>query len=554
MVEDIENDDHEIALTINNKEIHITQAESGKNGYYCKYCGHEMVAKKGKLNLRRPHFAHDSKQKVFEGKCIFSNETYRHKVAKEILQRLMKIRVPMVVKYPPNGIEGIPYMLQPARTIKAHSVSIEMPFYEDENGAIRHGKNVDLSAGSGRNLLIQPDVTFFDANGYPILFIEIVATHKPDIDKFLKARKLGIDMVQVSIPKDIEEEIEKTFSHIERTKWVFNYEQEKTEYVRPSERSGERIPPFGDFEAKLLKESETFNCRKFAVSEFIRRIRKFMASSEFREFEEGLVEEIRLVERNTERHQNEWSALQDELGRDVRDEFAYQESEIAREEEGFRREEGFFESEEREFEGIQRKFTAESSNLERRYIDKRRELEDIQRDYRAECQDEIDGIERDLLAIGSEPRTHRERLESIGREEESWDSNHRSAIDRIKEDSRAEIGIIAEIEARRATLPEKYRGVETELRPEFERKKESFERYFEQRKSGIGEEFERNRRESTLAVEARDSSRVSRIQGRLRNISETRNKLYTLRERKITHTRLRKFKELFDQGAYKNWT
>ena len=112
---------------------------------------------------------------------------------------------------------------------------------------------------------------------------------------------------------------------------------------------------------------------------------------------------------------------------------------------------------------------------------------------------------------------------------------------------------IAEIEARRAALSEKYTGIETELRAEFERKAIAIERYGEQTVASDRDEFERNRRESVTAIETRDSKRVSRVQGRLRNIFETRNKLLTLRKRKITYTRLRKFRELFETGTYKSW-
>jgi hypothetical protein len=539
MLEDIENDDHQVALTTDNKEIHISKAESGKNGYYCKYCGHEMVARKSELRLRRPHFAHDSKQKVFEGKCIYSNETYRHKVAKEILQRLMKIRVPMVVKHPPTGIEGIPYILQSARTIEAHSVSIEMPFYEDENGAIKHGKNVDLSTGTGRNLLIQPDVTFFDIEGRPILFIEIVATHKPDIDKRLKIRKLGVDTVQVSIPKDIEEEIEKTFSHVERTKWLFNYEQEKTEYVHPSEGNGEGIPPFGDFEAKLFKESETFECKKFAVNEFIRRIRKIMASSEFREFEEELLEEIRHVEVNTARYQNEWAALQDRINGEVRAEFAHEEKRIEREEE-------FFETAKREFE-------AESRSLEKRYLDKRRELEHTQREYRPGCQSEITRIENDFERLGTGPNEIRERIEKLRIEESKLEQQYLIEAEGIEDSKRRAGEANTEYKRRKEALSSQYSEDEKQLRDEFEEQVRNIEQESSEYEKRITNESAGRNSALIRGVKAGDSKGVSGISKGIRMLLETKQHFSNIRQRERDYARMRKIEEILDSKDYKYW-
>lgn len=47
---------HTIVLDKNHNRIHISQATSGKNGYFCPVCGKEMVARKGEVRI--PHFAH----------------------------------------------------------------------------------------------------------------------------------------------------------------------------------------------------------------------------------------------------------------------------------------------------------------------------------------------------------------------------------------------------------------------------------------------------------------------------------------------------------------
>lgn len=513
----------------------------------------ETSRQQGKLALRRPHFAHDSKQKVFEGKCIYSNETYRHKVAKEILQKLMKVRVPMVVKYPQNEIEGPPYMLSPARTIEAHSVSIEMPFFEDNDGAIRYGKNVDLSAGTGRSLLIQPDVTFFNAEGNPILFIEIVATHKPDINKLLKIRKLGINTIQVSIPKDVEEEIERTFSHVGRTKWVFNYEQAKTEYIRPAERDGEGIPPIDAFQTAILAGLETFECKKFALNEFIRRIRKIMGSGEFREFEEGLIEEIRHVESNTARYRNEWRELQGRIDRGLRDEFQSKEAEL-------RKEEKLFEAEEEEFGRIQREFTRESADLGRRYSDQKREIDDAQRGYRPGCQSEITRIENDFKRLGTGPNELRERIEKLRIEESRLEQEYFIDAERIEDSKRRAREVNTGYKRRGEELSSQHSETEERLRGEFQkqiRDVEQQEFILEQEavefEARIKHGFAERNSELVRAIKEGNSRRVSGISRGIRILLETRQYLSNIRQGERDYTRLRKIEEILNSEDYKHW-
>ena len=171
------------AFDIKNIPKHISEVESGKKGYYCMGCGREMQAKKG--GILTHHFAHDPKDILKKGKCIYSDETYRHKLAKEILQRIKQIKVPNLYKYPSLGIEGKPNKLREAWTVVASTVKNELTFYEDENGTICYGRDI-VFEGTEKFLLIKPDVTFFDKDENPILLIEIVATHKIDKNKLIK--------------------------------------------------------------------------------------------------------------------------------------------------------------------------------------------------------------------------------------------------------------------------------------------------------------------------------------------------------------------------------
>jgi|GEM_PF-4643469 competence CoiA-like predicted nuclease len=54
--------------------IHVSQAESGRNGYFCLGCQCILIAKK--RNILIHHFAHDAKDVKKIGMCTFSDETY----------------------------------------------------------------------------------------------------------------------------------------------------------------------------------------------------------------------------------------------------------------------------------------------------------------------------------------------------------------------------------------------------------------------------------------------------------------------------------------------
>src|SRR5688572_18228971 len=83
------------------KEITIRQAQSGRRGYYCPDCKKMMEAVKPLQQKPRPYFRHIATNITLEPHCTYSDETYRHKIAKEVLVRTKSIRVPRVPKYPP---------------------------------------------------------------------------------------------------------------------------------------------------------------------------------------------------------------------------------------------------------------------------------------------------------------------------------------------------------------------------------------------------------------------------------------------------------------------
>jgi len=227
------------AYNLKFEEIHISQAESGRKGYLCRGCQREMQAVKQTRPNLLSYFRHDHNAIKGLPKCTYSDETYRHSLAKKILLRIFKIKVPALFKYPPENETGKPNLIAEAKIVEADFVEEELFFYESETGERIWSKSIFND--NNKFLLSKPDIIFFDKNYKPILLKEIVATHKVTENKKLDLKRLGIDTIQITIPKDSPENIEKIFETTDRTEWIYNYEQENTEYIQISDTNTEGI-------------------------------------------------------------------------------------------------------------------------------------------------------------------------------------------------------------------------------------------------------------------------------------------------------------------------
>jgi len=296
------------AKNVNGNTIHISEAESGRKGYFCLGCEKEMQAVKSNKPNRISYFRHDHNATAGQQKCTYNDETYRHKLAKEYLLRYKRVKVPPLYKYPPTNSFGIPNLLAEAKFIEAASVGAELYFYENENGEIIWNKAI--FSDESKYLLFKPDIIFFDNASKPILLIEIVVTHKIPEDKLLSLKRMGIDTIQITIPKDSPENIEKTFVNTNRTKWIYNYEQENTEYIPISSSNSEAISSIDELQRKLFEES--YNCRRAQINNLIRSITRCLGSEQYRGVTRMLESEISRVERNTEEHRKSFNQQRDE--------------------------------------------------------------------------------------------------------------------------------------------------------------------------------------------------------------------------------------------------
>lgn len=400
------------AFTIEGKPIHISDAKSGLQGYYCMGCEREMQAVKTKIIGRQSYFRHDPKAVKVGGKCTYSDETFRHKMAKEILQRIKKIKVPSLYKFPPKGQEGKANLIENAKVIEGIQVGIEKRFYENLEGEIICGEEV--IEGDQFNI-IRPDVTFFNEENNPILFIEIVATHKLSNEKRVKLKRLGIDAVQIKIPRDKSEEIERIFHVTKSTKWVYSHVEANTVYIPTPETSSEGIPSIDELQRDLFEED--IRCRLSQIRSLIRTINRCLESKPYRETEEGIRSEIRRVEKNTEREKAELERLRESIRKRI---------EVRIEEE-----EGSIRKKSEEFE-------SKSGELEARYLSKRSEIEEN---------------------IGRSER-RRAELERTRIQSKEGEQRIRENIERIKFQ-------IGEVEREEGNLPTYAQSAEKELRTEF---------------------------------------------------------------------------------------
>lgn len=307
---------NEYAKNVKGEHLFIMDAESGRKGYWCIGCDAEMEAVRRKKNLLyKSYFRHIAKdKKKGEIPCTFSNQDFRHNLAIDILQRTKRIKVPNLYKYAPDGKSA--KLIQEAKFIEAHSVKAELSFYEDDDGNVLFGKNLEID---NKNLLIRPDVTFFDIQGKPILLIEIVVSHKLNDEKKAKIRRLGIDTIQIIIPKDSPENIAQNFLVTKNTKWVFNHVEQNTNYFQLPSGNTEGISQIDELQMGLLRES--IICRRNQISNLIRSITKCVESQLYKRVEFNIGQEIQRIEKATREHESRLEEIQREIEIEISSEF-----------------------------------------------------------------------------------------------------------------------------------------------------------------------------------------------------------------------------------------
>lgn len=529
---------NEFAENIKGEIIYILDAPSGKKGYFCIGCKTQMQAVKSKIRGRKSYFRHDATDvKKNERECTFSNQNYRHSQAMSILNRIKRIKVPTLYKYPPKKSDGKAIKLKDSEFIDAKYTKSELIFYETDDGDVKFGKNPEID---NKNLLIRPDVTFFNAQNEPILLIEIVVTHKIDNEKLAKIKRIGIDTVQITIPKDSLENIEKSFSLGRQIKWIHNNEQERTEYIYSPNNDTKGISQIDELQRKLFEES--FECRKSQIKNLIRAITKCLESQQYKGIERGFRQEIQRVENNSERAEEKLEKYRNGIRKRVEGKFKQRRKFIETKRDKLDREEKdiekLYQDEERKlntyFGENETAIKERSRDLEERYFKRRKEIEGEQRD-----------IGKSILEI--------EFFESTEREYRKEEQEVADSIKRVGERKTDNLRI-------REQLPKRFERLHKQETDKFRREKEKIKEeknglpeFFEQKKKDLESEFEELRNGTIEQIKNSNIKGTPEFSGRLKRILDARGVFNDWNERTNTLKRNRAAMECLRKGTYKNW-
>ncbi len=445
-------DQNEYAKNIKGEIKFILDAESGRKGYWCLGCNEEMQAVRFTVEHHKSYFRHDPKDVKVERKCTFSNQNFRHRLAMDILARTKRIKVPNLYKFSPDGNSKI--LIQESRFVEAHSVRAELTFYENDDGIVMWGKKPELDE---KYLLVRPDLTFFDVHGKPVLLVEIVVTHKIDDEKRVKLKRLGIDTIHITIPRDSEENIAKSLEITQYTKWVYSHVEQNTNYLQLSQRNGEGISPSDAIEMGFFRE--TFACRESQIKNLIRSITRCLESQHYRRTEQEFKLELSRVAGNTSRDLARLERLRAEHRGRVEARYATEIAAIAENERQFDVDFGATEAE------VARKGT----ELEQRYLADKRKLEDRRTEIDELVYEygNVEGRQRALdaesKAIGEKSEQLTIELKLLSETEEMFQANLNDFIEQNNQ----------ELKTLQQRLEEQKRILRTTLSKESERLKHS---------------------------------------------------------------------------------
>lgn len=561
--------------------IHIQEAESGKNGYFCTQCGRELVARKGDIYMH--HFAHDAKDVKRLGKCTYSNERERFRIAKDILQRIKMVKVPTLYKAPPLGVEGRSYKIQDARLLTADTVHNDLDFYETPDGRIDYGRDFPNDfyaktddAAVQRHFLLRAPVTFFDDAENPILLIELSSTSSIHEERWANIRRLGIDAIQIKIPKGSPQEIEYALYYITTyTQWLYNYEQESTPYLLVSDSVADGIP---EFDGSSTTFEESIKCRRNRISNLLRGLTKSLESESYRQAEERLRASLRSLSEDTARDSERLLELQRDHATTIASRFESEEAVL-------RAEEAAIIAAEKQISRAENEARAEERVIEEQYEDYKERIARIQKSYQSPRRADIQRIEQEFrresifastLDEGNRKmdaeekrfRTEMERRTTRMRDEfAERDLKMRNQYFHIEDDLRTKIEAI---DRRRSDIETEFGAIESdrqrmassvdEVTSKIDQStlsdKATAQADFERIGAELRNRFEQLGKQVVHAVETRNLAGVSRheFRQRITELLRVRTAIFDIAETRKNNAKLQFIKGQFESAAFKNWT
>ncbi len=557
-----EGHENSYALDSTQTEIFIGDAISGRNGYFCMGCKRELQAVKFDfIYSTRSYFRHDPKAVLAQpGACTYSDETHRHKLAKEVLVRLKTVRVPAVDKYHPDGKSVGVRRIAPTRTIIASTVLVEQDFFENEKGEIVWAKLEGVN--EEKKSLIRPDVIFFDNNGRPILFIELAATHKVDRVKKLKLAQLGIDTIEVLVPRESPQAIEDVFSTTERTKWLHNNEQQRTDYFQLPEPPSGTEYQFDPFQKRILHE--TFACRSNEVKELIRRLRINLESEHYAAVEREITaaitrkrSEVQQLDIELTRIRTKYRDRVNEQFKDERDKLETLRDTLERQGADLRKREGISDDKfKKSMENVGQKetefvewFEREEKSLERNHNETIRVIEERRTTIRERFFTKIREVERGFSELFSKSARAGQTFRDTKRELE----NRIAEARRNNQKEESEISRIQQQEKDNGLLAVVLEKSEQDTSSDIEARRRNLPERFIQEGKQLEERFEQLRTKTIEGVKGRDGEGVEGLSAQLDTILSCWGLLDNFAERQRRHKRIKDAHECFRKGTFKEW-
>lgn len=585
-----DNDEHfEFALRERDgKKIHISEVlpdENGKKGYRClgTNCGNELIAISIRKNPKhKPYFKHApiNFTKGEKG-CIFSNKQYRENLASAILTgHPNRVKVPSVYKINPNNFNKYK-LIQESKYIHAHYAQSQVTFYEDMNGEVTFSKKPNVDE---KYLIRKFDVVFFDKDDKPILLIELTDTNKLEDAKIADLYRIGIDTIQINIPKTSEKDIEKVFHTIKNTQWVYNEREANTDYLQIPESNYSRVLEVNELESRLFKES--YSCRVFRIKELIRGIGNCLESEQYSDVGTSLNEQLSGVRENTKREREELGDLEESNRREALGRNSIEEDNVRKQQADLERRyfakdielSNAFERTERERSSEQR-ISSEIRNCRKeisRIEDRGRRLEQSKFNFQVEIEErvseefsetferekrEISEIDEQLKNIDEQVRNTINRdigvvqwdIEDFGVRNRNLSAN---IFEEFRKEIEAEKSEIERINRRRATVKGELYTVENDVRAYFEEAEETERREYQEEINRIEKEintieFEEISFEEEIRIQFDKDleSNPKQFTEELRTLLESKRILDDYIETECEEARYKRLQKLFKKGA-----
>ncbi|MDB5013919.1 MAG: hypothetical protein JWQ25_2121 [Daejeonella sp.] len=535
------------------RDIHISEAtKSGRQGYLCTSCKRPMQAVLRKIYGLKPYFRHDPKDVKPSDRCAYKDEEYRRNFVINTLELEKVIKVPPLYKYPPKGVEGLAIHMLPSELIKAVYVSKKTTFYEDENGVVKFTKEFDPAMG---DFLFQPDVILQNSDFQPILFIQIVKKYGLNPDQHAALKRIQINTIQITIPKDSLENIYKALMNGQRAKWIYNEDEQQLSYFSVSSDPSAGIPAIDSDQRKLLEES--FDCRKVQINNLIRTVNRCLASEQYQSAERELRTAIGNVLLDIKRAEERRNKYKEKYSRAVESEYS---GELI----------GIDERRD-ELTGRRERIRQRYKSLEARYFKKRNEL-----DQEAKLLDlELQRQEKDAGRTGktfTELRNQlAERYNNETQRIERQLSGQLLSIERERErivrDINTEGSNLRDLFGDIIKAPERLERILLEERRKFDRleatetkeidriseEQANFPERFRAEENMLRERIEGLRKQAYDTIEKRDAEGGSNTSKRLADLFSARRFVVAVQDARTDQSRYKCIKEFLLGSAFEEW-